>query len=648
MSSVEQAVVDEHASPITIRADLGKLGQQAFTDPFAGHFDQTQVGDVEHLGTGLVASECVTERRHHFGAVVLDFHVDEVDHDDPTDVAQPELFGDLLGCLHVVVEHGRLEVRLADVLAGVHVDHGQRLGVFDDQRASGRQPHLAVERLVDLLVHVESLEHAEPFGLGIVELDPVGQLGVERLDVGADVLEQTLIVDHHAAVVRVELLTDHSHRQLRLAVEQRRTVGARRFAFDLIPLLEQDVHVGLEVGLGGVLGGCSHDQAVLVRLDPIEDVAKPFAGVVREPLRDAVRLGVRDQHDEPARQRHLLREPGALGADRVLGDLTHDHLASFEDVLDPGVLALLLDVLGVVLHVTAVEHGVLRRGDVDEGRLHPGQHVLDTTEVDVAVDLADVVSGPRDIVLDQIAALEHADLGHPAADLDTHEVAPDRLAVALPALALFDQFQLGRARLGLAPPATTLLALSVASVALGVVAAVVVALLSSLLAAVAAAVRLLLRGAAAVATTVFAGTTTTALAASVPRPWRRFIGAVGAVTTGPARRTGRRGRGHHRIAGIADLRLANQRLLGGIDVLDAAFTHRLGQLVGNRSAAELAVSVRCRGLGAVEAVVGLGRCVVHRGGPFSCEHRQGARVHVGGQGKHLAPRSVVINPLVST
>ena len=56
-----------------------------------------------------------------------------------------------------------------------------------------------------------------------------------------------------------------------------------------------------------------------------------------------------------------------------------------------GLLALLDDVLGVVLHVAPVEHGVLRRADVDERRLHAGQHVLDPAEVDVAVDLADVV-----------------------------------------------------------------------------------------------------------------------------------------------------------------------------------------------------------------------------------------------------------------
>ena len=81
-----------------------------------------------------------------------DLHVDEVDHDDPADVAEPELAGDLLGRLEVVAVDRLLEVRAADVLAGVDVDHGERLGALDDERPARRQPHLAVERLEQLLV----------------------------------------------------------------------------------------------------------------------------------------------------------------------------------------------------------------------------------------------------------------------------------------------------------------------------------------------------------------------------------------------------------------------------------------------------------------------------------------------------------------
>ena len=73
---------------------------------------------------------------------------------------------------------------------------------------------------------------------------------------------------------------------------------------------------------------------------------------------------------------------------------------------------------------------VLGRPDVDEGRLHAGQDVLDPAEVDVAVDLADVVGRAGHPELDEAAPLEHRDLGGPLGDVDAHEVPAHGLALA--------------------------------------------------------------------------------------------------------------------------------------------------------------------------------------------------------------------------
>src|SRR5581483_6521542 len=150
---------------------------------------------------------------------------------------------------------------------------------------------------------------------------------------------------------------------------------------------------------------------------------------------DAIGRAVGDEHDEPARERHLLGETGALGADRVLRDLTQDRLAGLQHLLDAGGAAL-DHVLGVVLHVAPVEDGVLGGADVDEGRLHAGQDVLYPAEVNVAVDLCGVVLGPRDVVLDEGPALEHSDLGRLGADVHGHEVAADGPALAFAPTAL--------------------------------------------------------------------------------------------------------------------------------------------------------------------------------------------------------------------
>ena len=190
---------------------------------------------------------------------------------------------------------------------------------------------------------------------------------------------------------------------------------------DRVPLVEQAGHVGAQLVLVGVLGGGAHDQAVLGRLDPVEDVAQPLAHVVGQALGDAVGLRVGDQHDEPAGQRHLLGEPGALGADRVLRDLADDRAAwAAGSARCAGLAATSRRCPRVVLHVAAVQHGVLRRADVDERGLHAGQHVLHLADVDVAVDLADVVGRAADVVLDQVATLEHGDLRQVVGRTCTH------------------------------------------------------------------------------------------------------------------------------------------------------------------------------------------------------------------------------------
>ena len=191
--------------------------------------------------------------------------------------------------------------------------------------------------------------------------------------------------------------------------------------------------------LVGVLGRGTHDQAVLGRLDPVEDVAQALAHVVGQALGDAVGLRVGDQHHEPTGQRHLLGQPRALRADRVLGDLAQHQLLRPQHLLDAHLARLLDDVFRVVLHVAAVQHGVLRGADVDERGLHARQHVLHLADVDVAVDLADVVGRAADVVLDQVAALEHGHLGQRGTHLHRHQVAADRAAVALAAAAPLDR-----------------------------------------------------------------------------------------------------------------------------------------------------------------------------------------------------------------
>src|ERR687893_3257799 len=145
-------VVQLHPSSVAVRALGAERLQQPGADPLAGHLHQAEAGDLGDLVPGPVPSQALDQSAQQQLAVAGQHHVDEVDHDDAADVAQPKLPDDLLGSFQVVLGDRLLEVAPgAGELAGVDVDDRHRLGPVDDQRATRGQPDLAVQRLLDLL-----------------------------------------------------------------------------------------------------------------------------------------------------------------------------------------------------------------------------------------------------------------------------------------------------------------------------------------------------------------------------------------------------------------------------------------------------------------------------------------------------------------
>src|SRR5690606_30214974 len=128
---------------------------------------------------------------------------------------------------------------------------------------------------------------------------------------------------------------------------------------------------------------------------------------------DAVHRPVRNVDQVATRQRDLAGQPGTLVADGVLGDLHQDLVARLQRQLDAtSLLALAVGrrvlCCGLPVDLTRVEHGVAAAADIDERRLHAGEHVLYSSEVDVADQGCFLRLG--DVVLDQHAVFEHADL----------------------------------------------------------------------------------------------------------------------------------------------------------------------------------------------------------------------------------------------
>src|SRR5262249_22998550 len=126
----------------------------------------------------------------------------------------------------------------------------------------------------------------------------------------------------------------------------------------LVPDLDQEADVALQLGLGHVLRDGTDDESGPGRAEPVDDLPQAAALLlVGDPAADAhvVHRGHEDQM--AARHADVRGEPTPLGADGVLGDLHHHLLAHLEEVLDAGVAAgagLLLAPIAPLLAPSAV------------------------------------------------------------------------------------------------------------------------------------------------------------------------------------------------------------------------------------------------------------------------------------------------------
>src|SRR5215831_68140 len=429
-------------APLARRAHGREQRAEILAHALARHLDQAQLGDLQHVRARLVLGQRSLERTVHLLAVLRRLHVDEVDDDDPAEVAQADLADDLTDRLEVDLEHGLLEVALADVLARVDVDRDERLGVVDHDVAAGLEPHAAPQRLLDVLLDAERLEDRR--GL-VPHLHAVAQRGHERLDVPDALVVDLARVDDELVDFRREQVAHDPEGQVAFLVQDRRRRRLLEARLDLRPQAREELDIGGELALALALGVRPQDEAARRQGHRAQRGAQPLAlPVVADAPRDAdvARLGHVDE--VAARERDERRDAGALGPERFLRDLHQHRLVLVEQILDRRRLAPRLELLDVEVDVgvavlagarehgardvaeaaraevarvvAGVEKGVLREADVDERSLHTGQDVRHDTFVDAPHDRA--MAMPLEIELGEEITLLDSDPGFDEARID--------------------------------------------------------------------------------------------------------------------------------------------------------------------------------------------------------------------------------------
>ena len=251
------------------------------------------------------------------------------------------------------------------------------------QIPAGLEPDLAGEGVFDLRLGVVPVEE----GLGVLIEDAGLQLGGHDVGDLFELVAGRLVVDEDPIHVLHEKVPDRAEQKALLRVHEGGGLGLLRFLLDVLVEGQEAVQILLKGFLRLPGGGGADDDALVLGLDLVEDLAQaPPLLLLFDAAADAHVVHRGHEHQRPARQGDVGGDPGALGAHGVLGHLDQDVLARLQQIPDlPGLRELLQLVVLIPgeEHVPGVEEGVLLEADVHEGRLHARQHVLDLAEVDV-------------------------------------------------------------------------------------------------------------------------------------------------------------------------------------------------------------------------------------------------------------------------
>ena len=334
---------------------------------------------------GAVAAHRLVQCRQHLLAVLLSLHVDEVDKDDPADVTQRDLAHNLTHRLHVRPEDRAGQVRLADILAGVHVDDRQGLGAVHDDVAARLQPYLPPQRFLQLPLDSGVLK--DGFGPPI-ELQARLQLGRERVQQVLHAVVLLWRVDQKATDLFGELIAHHPPDQAQVLVHQRRRAAAAGPLFHAIPHLQQELDVIGQFLLAGALRRRTDDDTHPFGSQLLGQLSQPFALLfaLDAPAHPNVIHGGH-QNQVVGRQGDVGRHPRALAAHRLFGHLDQDLLTHTQPFGNGALAKGLLDLFSgqpLRTDVADVQERISLQADVDERRLHPWEHVRNPALIDVA------------------------------------------------------------------------------------------------------------------------------------------------------------------------------------------------------------------------------------------------------------------------
>ena len=233
------------AGATATRAGDGRAFAQGRAQALTAHFHEAELADRSELDPCAILAQSVAQTVFHIATVARLFHVDEVDDDQTTQVAQTHLPSHFVGCFEVGARGSFFDVAALDGAGRVHVHRDQCLGMVDHNGAARGQLHGSGIGRFDLVLDLKAAEQRR------VVTVPLHAGRVFRHDMRHELLRlivNVVGIDQDVANVVIEIVTDGANHQRRLLVDQESALGTLGGAVNGGPQLQQVIQVPLQFG----------------------------------------------------------------------------------------------------------------------------------------------------------------------------------------------------------------------------------------------------------------------------------------------------------------------------------------------------------------------------------------------------------------
>ena len=235
--------------------DLGRFAQRR-TQTLTRQFKQAEARDATDLHAGAIDLHRVLELVLNLALVARAVHVDEVDDNQTAGIADAQLACDLGGGFKIGIERGVFDVAALGRLRRVDVDGGQRFSLVDDDRATGRQTHRALERILDLRFNLKARKQRHSV---LIQLELAQIIRHHLLNELASVVVEFLVIDQDLADIIAQVVAQRADDELGFLINQERCRARSRSFSDRLPQLQQIIEIPLQL-FGFTAHACGADD----------------------------------------------------------------------------------------------------------------------------------------------------------------------------------------------------------------------------------------------------------------------------------------------------------------------------------------------------------------------------------------------------